>query len=244
VSIVDSKSGKCYFVNAGDKDLHIFRSNLGKMVKIELPDAPAAGVFAKDLVDMKGGFQLVPQQMQAGDTVFLFTDGIEEAKRTFRNERFEPVVCDEPGLEDNAEHGGTHLKGADNEELGQIRIYDIINAVFNHKTFRLVKFHNPIPEEDLLFDFTNCEGTVKEAVLAMVSVEKVFRLNPDPSASEEDHVDVDKHIDAFLKDHFKQYERYFRRRVETDEEHSFVTYSHVKEDDQYDDLTILAIRKK
>ena len=244
VSIVDSNSGKCYFVNAGDRDLHIYRAGLGKMVKIELPDAPAAGVFAKDLVDMKGGFQLVPQQLQAGDTVFLFTDGIEEAKRTFRNVHFEPVVCDEPGLEDNAEHGGTHLKGADNEELGQIRIYDIINAVFNRQTFRLVKFHNPIPEEDLLFDFTNCEGTVKEAVLAMVSVEKVFRLNPDPSATEEDHVDVDKNIDEFLKEHFKQYQRYFRRKVESEEEHSFVTYSNIKEDDQYDDLTILAIRKK
>jgi HAMP domain-containing protein len=244
LSILDSKSGKCYFVNAGDKDLHVYRANLGRMVKIELPDAPAAGVFAKELVDMKGGFQLVPQQLQVGDTVFLFTDGIEEAKRTFRNERFEPIVCDEPGLEDNAEHGGTHLKGSDNEELGQIRIYDIINTVFNRQTFRLVKFHNPIPEEDLLFDFTECEGTVEEAVLAMVSVEKVFRLNPDPSATGEDHVDVDKHIDEFLKDHFKQYERYFRTKVATDEEHSFVTYSHLKEDDQYDDLTILAIRKK
>jgi hypothetical protein len=244
LSIIDSRTGKCHFVNAGDKDLHIFRSNLGRMVKIELPDAPAAGVFAKELVDMKGGFQLVSQQLQSGDTVFLFTDGIEEAKRTFRNERFETIVCDEPGLEENAEHGGTHLKGSDNEELGQIRIYDIINAVSNRQTFRLVKFHNPIPEEDLLFDFTNCDGTVEEAVLAMVSVEKVFRLNPDPSATADDHVDVDKNIDAFLKKHFKQYERYFQRKVGSDEEHSFVTYSNIKEDDQYDDLTILAIRKK
>jgi methyl-accepting chemotaxis protein len=244
LSIVDAKSGKCYFVNAGDKDLHIYRATPGKMMKIELPDAPAAGVFAKELVDMKGGFQLVPQQLQAGDTVFLFTDGIEEAKRTFRNERFEPVTCDEPGLEENAEHGGTHLKGADNEELGQIRIYDIINAVFNRQNFRLVKFHNPIPEEDLLFDFTDCQGTVEEVVLAMVGVEKVFRLNPDPSATGEDHVEVDKNIDEFLKKHFKQYERYFRTTVESDEERSYVTYSHIKEDDQYDDLTILAIRKK
>ena len=107
-----------------------------------------------------------------------------------------------------------------------------------------MKFHNPIPEEDLLFDFTECEGTVEEAVLAMVSVEKVFRLNPDPSATEEDRVDVDKNIDVFLKGHFKQYERYFRTKVGSEEEHSFVTYSHMKEDDQYDDLTILAIRKK
>jgi hypothetical protein len=244
LSIIDSRSGKCYFVNAGDRDLHVYRAAMGKMVKIELPDAPAAGVFAKELVDMKGGFQLVPQQLQPGDTVFLFTDGIEEAKRTFRNERFDPIVCDEPGLEENAEHGGTHLKGADNEELGQIRIYDIINSVFNRQSFRLVKFHNPIPEEDLLFDFTACEGTVEEAVLAMVSVEKVFRINPDPSATMDDHVNVDKHIDEFLKKYFKQYDRYFHTPVTGEEERSYVTYGRIKEDDQYDDLTILAIRKK
>jgi len=47
-----------------------------------------------------------------------------------------------------------------------------------------------------------------------------------------------------LKKHFKQYDRYFRTAVAGDEEHSYVTYSHLKEDDQYDDLTILAIRKK
>ena len=78
----------------------------------------------------------------------------------------------------------------------------------------------------------------------MVSVEKVFRLNPDTSATGEDHVDVDKNIDAFLKKHFKQYERYFRTIVPSDEERSYLTFSRLKEDDQYDDLTILAIRKK
>jgi len=244
LSIIDIETGKTYLVHAGDKDQHFYRASLGKMVKIELPDAPAAGVFPSDFIPDHMRFKIVSQQLQPGDVLFLFTDGIEEAKRTFRNERFETIVCDEPGLEENAEHGGTHLKGSDNEELGQIRIYDIINAVFNRQTFRLVKFHNPIPEEDLLFDFTDCEGTVEEAVLAMVSVEKVFRLNPDPSATAEDHVVVDKSIDEFLKNHFQQYERYFHTKVKSEEEHSFVTYSRLKEDDQYDDLTILAIRKK
>jgi HAMP domain-containing protein len=244
LAIFDTETGKSYFVNAGDTNLHIYRADRGKVVENKLPDAPAAGVFPSDLVEMQAGFKMVTQQLQAGDTVFLFTDGIEEAKRTFRNERFEPVTCDEPGLEDNAEHGGTHLKGSENEELGLVRIYDIINSVFNRQVYRLVKFHNPIPDEDLLFDFTGCQGTVEEAVLAMVAVEKVFRLNPDPSAGQEDQVEVDKNIEAFLKEHFKQFDRYFHTPVSGDGERSYVSYGFLKEDEQYDDLTILAIRKK
>ena len=244
LAIINTATGKSYFVNAGDTNLHIYRAAQRKMVENKLPDAPAAGVFPSDLVEMQAGFKMVTQQLAPGDTVFLFTDGIEEAKRTFRNERFESIVCDEPGLEDNAEHGGTHLKGSDNEEMGLIRIYDLINAVFNRQTYRLVKFHNPIPDEDLLFDFSACEGTVEEAVLAMVSVEKVFRLNPDPSAEKEDHVEVDKNIDAFLRKHFRQFERYFHTRLAGDEERSYVSYGFLKEDEQYDDLTILALRKK
>ena len=244
LAIINSDTGKSYFVNAGDTNLHIYRTAPGKMVENKLPDAPAAGVFPSDLVEMQAGFKMVTQQLQAGDTVFLFTDGIEEAKRSFRNERFQPITCAEPGLEENEEHGGTHLKGSDNEELGIIRIYDIINAVFNRQVFRLLKFHNPIPEEDLLFDFTECAGTVEEVVLAMVSVEKVFRIYPDPDATMDDRVSVDQNIDAFLKKYFKQFDRYFRAPIQSEEEQPVVTYGRLKEDEQYDDLTILAIRKK
>ncbi|UCF99084.1 MAG: SpoIIE family protein phosphatase [Spirochaetaceae bacterium] len=243
LAIVDADSGKSYFVNAGDTKLHVYRANQGKMVENKLPDAPAAGVFPSDLVEMQAGFKIVTQQLQRGDTVFLFTDGIEEAQRLFRNDSFEPITCQEPGLEEGEEHG-SHTKGQEHEEFGIIRIYDLINAVFNRQIYRLVKFHNPMPEEELLFDFTDCEGTVEEAVLAMVAVEKVFRLNPDPSAAEDDHVEIDRNIDAFLKKHFKQFERYFHSAVAGDEERSSVIYGFLKEDEQYDDLTILAIRKK
>ncbi len=244
LAIINSETGKSYFVNAGDTNLHIYRTTQRKMVENKLPDAPAAGVFPSNLVEMQAGFKIVPQQLQAGDTVFLFTDGIEEAKRSFRNERFQPIPCNEPGLAENEEHGGTHLKGSDNEELGLIRIYDIINAVFNRQVFRLLKFHNPIPEEDLIFDFTECAGTVEEAVLAMVSVEKVFRIYPDPDATMDDRVSVDKNIDAFLKSYFKQFDRYFRAPIQSEEEQPVVVFGRLKEDEQYDDLTILAIRKK
>jgi hypothetical protein len=54
---------------------------------------------------------------------------------------------------------------------------------------------------------------------------------------------VDRRVDAFLSKHYGKYERYFARKLKTKEE-EFVTFTHLREDPQYDDLTILAIRKK
>jgi hypothetical protein len=198
------------------------------------------------LVQAQAGFKQVPFQLAAGDTVFLYTDGVEEAKRSFRDSAFKITACDEPGLKENESHGGTHNKGADNEELGNERIHGIIDAVFGRRAYRLLKHHNPAGQEPLDFDFGKCQGTVEEAVLAMVAVEKVFRIYPDPSAGPEDRVYVDKRIDAFLREHFSLYGRYFSRPLATSDAAAAdsVAYTHLKEDEQYDDLTILAVRKK
>jgi len=244
LAIINAQSGKAYFCNAGDTNLHVYRAAQRRMVEYKLPDAPAAGVFPNMLVEMQAGFKQVAQPLAPGDTVFMFTDGIEEAKHVFRNESFEVITCQEPGLEENQEHGGTHLKGSDNEELGLPRIYEIINSVLNRRRYVLTKYHNPLPGEELAFDFTRCKGSVEEAVLAMVSVEKVFRLVPDPSATVRDHVFVDRNIDRFLKEHFEQYSRYFTRPVDSGEIGDTIEFTHLKEDEQYDDLTILAIRRK
>jgi hypothetical protein len=244
VCIINSESGQGYYCNAGDTKLHLFDQALGRMKAIDLPDAPAAGVFDSDLVELKAAFKQVTYPLTRGDTLFLFTDGIEEAQRTFRNSQFQAVTCQEPGLADNEEHGGTHSKGSGKEELGIPRIYQIIDSVFNRKRYRLEKYHNPLPGEELSFDFTTCEGSVAEAVLALVSVEKVFRIYPEPGAGSDDRVLVDPKIDAFLQKHFSQYSRYFGYRMESEEGIDQVIFSHLKEDEQYDDLTILALRKR
>ena len=93
-----------------------------------------------------------------------------------------------------------------------------------------------------MFDFSRCEGTVREAVLALVAVEKVFRLIPDPHAGPERKA-VDSKVDAFLKEHFLQYQGYFSHRVE-EPAGALVTFTHVREEEQYDDLTILVIQRK
>jgi hypothetical protein len=192
----------------------------------------------------QSGFTQEAVRLEKGDTLFLFTDGIEEAKRTFRDGEYRPIVCAEPGLKEGESHGGTHNRGMGSEELGLQRFKDISGALFSRGSYRLEKFHNPIADEELTFDFSTCQGTTEEAVLAVISVEKIFRIYTDARATENDTVRIDRKIDDFLSRCFLQYRQYFKHRVENPDESDYSFYAGLKEDEQYDDLTILALRKK
>jgi hypothetical protein len=86
---------------------------------------------------------------------------------------------------------------------------------------------------------------MEEAIMAMVSVERIFRIIFDPSATKDDKIFVDKKINDFLKKHFDQYRRYFAySAAETTEKPGYAVFSNLRQDDQYDDLTILAFRRK
>ncbi len=244
VCIFNAETGTATVCNAGDNILHVFRAALGGMEQNKLPASPAAGVFASMLVEMKSGFQQVPCKLEKGDAMFLFTDGFEEAKRSFRNAQYEVITCDAPEVKDGESHMGTHTKGQDSEEFGITRIDEIITAVFTKGRYRLVRYHTPDPGEQLDFDFSTCGGSVKDAVLALVAVEKVFRVRAEPTAAEGQRVTVDAKVDAFLREHFVQYPRYFSHRLDGQNGAASVTFTHLKEDEQYDDLTMLVMRRK
>jgi hypothetical protein len=58
---------------------------------------------------------------------------------------------------------------------------------------------------------------------------------------------IDKVVDDFLKKTFSHYSKYYTHPIENpnpDEYPNYNFYTHLMEDDQYDDLTLLAIRKK
>jgi hypothetical protein len=242
VVIINVKTGATYLCHAGDNLIHIYDNSKHEMVTKTLPEAPATGVFPSDMVEMGSGFSQIPHVMKHGDSLLLFTDGVEEDKRYFRDEQFGVILCDDADSDDGAEHGN-HRKGDDNEELGIPRIYTIVNAVMDRGTYRLEKHHNPIPNEVLTFDFSSCVGTVRESVLAMAALDKVFRIIPDPGLGANDRIRVDVNIDEFLKEHFDQYGQYFGTPVPDANFPEYVYYTHLREDDQYDDLTILGVRK-
>ncbi len=241
--IFDSVSGSAYFCNAGDNIINIYDAKSKKMREIVLKETAAAGVFPTMLVDMKGGFPVEKIQVNPGDILFLYTDGIEEAKRMFRDENLKVIFCNEPGMKEGDWHE-THTVGQDSEEMGKERVQGIIESVLEKKKFILKKLHNPIKDEVFEFDFSTCEGSIEEAILALVSVEKIFRLYQDKTATDFDHVIVDRQVDAFLNKHFLQYPAYCLHRAPHPEYKEYLYYTNIRQDEQYDDLTILAIKKK
>ena len=241
--IYNAQSGEMHFCNAGDNLIHIYEASSGKKKTITLPESAAAGVFPTFMVDMKGGFKVQTLKLNPGDVLFLYTDGIEEAKRLFRDKNFNPMVCAEPGLEPESPHN-FHQVGQDGEEMSPERVNSIIEAVFHRTTFTLSKDHNPIEDEELVFDFSTCEGSAEEAILALVSVEKIFRMYKNPKATEFDKVQVDAKIDDFLNKHFLQYNDYCAYKKPHPEFAEYLYYTEVFEDDQYDDLTLIAIKRK
>jgi hypothetical protein len=248
LAIFDSETGIIRFCNAGDNIVHLYDASEQKMKTITLPQTPAAGVLPNFLVESKGGYQVQTLSINRGDMLLLYTDGIEEAKRKFRDSRFQEILCaGEPesgGIEPDGTPHANHTVGQGDEEMGADRVEAIVNAVMNKQVYSLYKHHNPEGEIELQFDFRSCAGTVEEAIMAMVSVDKIFRLYRDPAANEDSRVLVDKKVDRFLKEHFRQYRTYCSQSRESPGSEAYRYYTHVKEDEQYDDLTIIGIHRK
>ncbi|MDR2246791.1 MAG: SpoIIE family protein phosphatase [Treponema sp.] len=223
LALFDSYTGLIRFCNAGDNIIHWFDASDRRMKTITLRETPAAGVLPNMLVETKGGYTVQTFTLGSGDILFLYTDGIEEAKRTFRD-------------------GG-------DEEMGAARVEAVINAVMNRQVYTLGKRHDPAGGRpaggrELKFDFTRCNGTVEEAIMALVSVEKVFRIYKPPAAGEETRILVDKKVDEFLSAYFLQYQDYCCNTRECPENDNYMYYTHLNEDAQYDDLSILGIKRK
>ena len=240
--LYDSHTGVTRFCNAGDNIIHLFVASEKKVINLTLPETPAAGVLPNSEVESKGGYRVQTITLDHGDMLLLYTDGIEEALRKFRDGDFNEIICSD-GKPD-APHEN-HIVGQGVEELGTERVYDIINSVMNRKIYKLHKWHNPEGDDrDLHFDFRSCEGSVEEVIMAMVSVEKMFRCYYTPKATENDRIQVDRIVDAFLNKNFLQYRDYCSFTREIPGNSSYMYYTNVMEDEQNDDLTILGIKRK
>lgn len=242
ICLFDTVSGDVFMCNAGDNIVHIYDNDAKTEKTITLAETPAAGPLPSFMVDMKGGFKVEKVNLKKGDVLFLYTDGIEEATRKFRDSSFAVMKCAEPGLKEGELHGN-HKVGQDSEQMEPERVSAVIEAVFARRVYRLEKYHNPVTGEVLEFDFTTCKGTLEDVIIALASVEKVFRMYKEPSVLKTDTVRVDKKIDAFLKEHFNLYSRYCGTVNAVSDESNYLEYTFLKEDEQLDDLTLLAVRR-
>jgi hypothetical protein len=166
--------------------------------------------------------------------------GIREASPSVIDKLAEKLIPERP-IHEN------HGVGLDYEEFGEERIKAVLAAVDAKGRYRLKKSHDPVPNGELSFDFSSCEGSLEDKVMALISVEKVFRLYPDPSAGERDSVVIDEKVDAFLLKHFDQVRLYRKEKLVRPlgkDSPGYLTWGGIREDEQYDDLTILGIQRK
>jgi len=248
--IFDSQTGDLRFCNAGDNIIHIYDASEKGVKTITLPQTPAAGALPNSMVESKGGYRTKTVALDHGDILLLYTDGIEESKRNFRDAAYNEITCSDG--EDGTPHGN-HLAGQGSEAMGSARVHGIIKAVMNRAVYRMNKWHNPEGDKDLFFDYSDCNGGVEEVIMALIAAEKMFRCYRDPvtgtgDAAPDDApnglVLIEKKTDAFLRTHFLQYSDYCSHTRECHENSSYIYYEYLKEDEQYDDLAILGIKRK
>jgi hypothetical protein len=239
--LFDSQTGDLHFCNAGDNIIHIYDACEKQVKSITLPQTPAAGALPNDIVESKGGYKTQTLSLDHGDILLLYTDGIEDAKRNFRDMSYNEIICSDDG---SSTRHGSHLAGQGSEAIGAERVREIINAVMNRAVYRMIKWHNPEGDKDLCFDYSGCNGEVEEVIMALITAEKMFRCYRNPAAGIDNVVLIEKKADAFLKAHFLQYSDYCSRKRECHENSSYMYYTYLNEDEQYDDLAILGIKRK
>ncbi len=243
IVIVNEDTGDTLFCHAGDNLVHMYDSAQRKMIKKTLPEAPAAGVFDSDMVRMGSGFVQIKDKLNPGDDLMMFTDGLEEAQRLLRDSSYN-VLKWQPS-EDEAKNIPDNVSATDGfEEFSLKRMQEMINALKEGGKYNLEKYKNPIADEKLYFNFTGCTGSIEEIVLACISVERIFRMYRTPDTGSDDRIIIDKAIAAFLQEHFEGWKDYFAHPLPAAEEDQYLTFTHLKEDIQFDDLTILGINKK
>ena len=212
ISLYNKITGEMYVCNAGDNKIHILDGVTHKLKEITLSNTPTAGGVSTDLVEMTaGGYKVEKLQLNPGDVLYLYTDGIDEAERLVRDENW---VVKQTVQEDvrTDPRTGKETKNTqildEKEQFGQERITEVIEAVAARKKFVLTKLDNPNTTEVLEFDFSTCKGTIDESIIALAAVERVFRMVKAPTVRADDEIEIEKFVDDFLREHFTLYNRY------------------------------------
>jgi hypothetical protein len=197
------------------------------------------------MFDLSAVYKQVKIRLDHGDILLLYTDGFEESSRARRGPDFKQLFEDKK-IVDREGNESTHREALV-EQLGEDRIKAATEAIMSRGTFSFTKEDDPLGSDlSYDFDFSRLDASPEDLVLGLAAVEKVFRLVPDPDVTEKDQVIVDTKIDAILAKCWLQYDRFCAdRRPHPDPKRTeYQYYGRLKEDAQYDDLTMMLIRRK
>jgi hypothetical protein len=238
--ILDVKTGTFHVANAGDNQLHLFRHSPGRVEQQTIPGGPASGMFSSR--EMPVSFPQQKETIHTGDMLLLFTDGLEESKRTLRDAAYQPIQVTAAMVAAGAVPDDMQ-PGQGDEEFSNQRIHDIVQAVQERGQYTLHRLLSPPTDEPIVFDFSSCAGGARDVTLAVIAAERMFRLYRDNQVTVNDRVTVDVIVDDFLRSHLVGYQRFFQYPAPPGEGGEYRTYQYLKEDGQYDDLTFLTVEK-
>lgn len=238
--LMNTKTGDCRICNAGDREMRYYRNGASSVDTLHLPVSPAAGVFDSDMVrnQPSAAYKEISFHLNPGDVIFLVTDGLEEAQHQFRDSAFHVMHCQDRS---HTEQNVGHSFGEKMEELSFSRIDRLLVTGINGGDYTLIRQHDPA---GLPFNFHVGEALpLLSALLLVIGAEKLFRVIKQPTTSLESKITIDQRVDAVLKDFFVEYWDYFRFPLPDGNDEIYRQYRGLSEDPQYDDLTILGIRK-
>lgn len=244
MGVYDARTGKAYICHAGDKFIHIYKQATQSVIKQELPNAPTAGTFSNDMVETTAPFKQVVLQLEPGDVMLLYTDGFEESSRKRRDKSY-AILRENKIMRDREGKETIHVEELV-EQLEEHRIKELVEAIKSGGRYTLRKQDDPLGDDmSYDFDFSSFTGSPEELVMGLAAVEKVFRMMPDPRASNEDTIIVDAKIDAILERCFKQYKQFcgIKRPHPDPNRKEYLYYGRMREDEQFDDLTMMIIQR-
>lgn len=231
VCLLDAKTKTLSVCNAGDHILPIYKNKLQTFQKINLHPSIAAGVQLSSQMNPAHAFVVERIHLDAGDIVFLFTDGLEDSRRTVKAADLTPYY---------------KYSSAPNERefesFGKERIFDILNAVIQKGTYTLIKQCSEETEPSFQFDFSTYNGELSDLVLSVVAIENIFRMHKTSTEEPQKKLPIDPHIDAILKKYFLSYQHLPVLPSDSECFPTHVFYNFVEQERQFDDIAFLAFR--
>lgn len=248
MGVFDSRTGLVTLCQAGDNKIHIYKQSSRSVIETTYSQAPATGMFPSSDVLSRSPYKQELLKLERDDILLLYTDGFEDSAHIRRGRDFkalsEPV---DSSLPESVQREKTH--DAWKDRLGDVpnRLFDIMEAIMSRGTYVLTKLDDPLgPDITYDFDFSALGARPEDLVLGMDAVDKVFRINPDPGATDADYMVVDAKIDEVMSKCWKQYSKFCSRKGPHPDpkQADYLVYRGLFEDPQDDDLTMMTIKRK